>query len=179
MRFKSRSRKRPIEAYREAAALRPKEAEPHYCAGTLLEAENKPADAEQEYKRAMALDPQSTDAVVALANLYMRGRKFPEAEGYLRKLLAETPASAAVEIQLGRVLAAEDKKDEAIAAMVAGIKLAPGDEKARSDLADLYSGAGKNDLAEREYRELLVTHPNDAELHDGLGKGSALAEEID
>ncbi len=163
-----------VAAFQHAASLQPKEVEPHFAAGMLLERENNFADAEREYKRALALDPGSTDAAVALANLSMRGRRLPEAEEYLRKLLAEHASSgsesAAVEIQLGRVLAAEGKNDEAIAAMNAGIKLAPGDEAARRDLAEIYVAAGKNDLAESSYRALVAAHPNDAELHRSLGQ---------
>src|ERR1700677_4188637 len=96
-----------IAAYQHAAALQPSEAEPHLTAGVLFEQANRASDAEQEYKRALAIDPKLSDAVIALANLYMHGRRFPEAESYLRKLMAERPDSALVEIQLGRVLAAE------------------------------------------------------------------------
>ncbi len=158
-----------LAAYHHAATLQPEEAEPHLSAGRLLEGENKFADAEQEYKQALALDSHSTDAVIGLANIYMRGRRFPEAEDYLRKLLAEHD-SGPVHIQLGRVLAAEGKADAAIAELQVGVKLSPGDDTARRDLADLYTTAKQNDLAEAAYRTLLVAHPNDAELHDGLGK---------
>src|SRR5438270_12928655 len=34
----------------------------------------------------------------------------------------------------------------------------------------MYATAGKNDLAESGYRHLLIAHPDEAELHDGLGK---------
>jgi predicted Zn-dependent protease len=159
-----------LAAYQQAATLQPKEVEPHLSAGQLLEQENKFADAEQEYKQALAIDSQSTDAVIALANIYMRGRRFPEAEDYLRKLLVEHADSAAVHIQLGRVLAAEGKTDAAIAELLAGLKLAPGEDAAQRELADLYATAGKNDLAEAAYRALLAAHPDDPELHDGLGK---------
>ncbi|MGA9389699.1 MAG: tetratricopeptide repeat protein [Candidatus Sulfotelmatobacter sp.] len=159
-----------LAAFQRAAALQPKEVEPHFAAAMLFEQENKAADAEQEYKQALALDPKSTDAAIGLANLYMHGRRFPEAEEYLRKLIAENPTSGAVEIQLGRVLAAEGKNDEAIAAMVTGIKLAPKDETAQHDLANLYTTAGKNDLAESSYRALVAAHPNDAELHREVGQ---------
>jgi tetratricopeptide (TPR) repeat protein len=159
-----------LSAYQRAAALQPKEAEPHLSAGQLLEQENKYGAAEQEYMQALALDPRSTDSVMGLANIYMRGRRFPEAEEYLRKLLAANAESAALHIQLGRVLAAEDKTDAAIAELQAGLKLSPGDDAAQRDLADAYVTAGKNDLAEAAYRALLVAHPNEAELHDGLGK---------
>ncbi len=163
-----------LAAFQSAASLQPKAAEPHFSAGMLLEQEHKPSEAEKEYKAAFMLDPSSSEAVIALANLYMHGRRFPEAEDYLRKLLAENPHSpadsAAVEIQLGRVLAAEGKMDDAVAALLAGIKLTPSDEAARRDLADLYVTAGKNDLAEASYRTLVAAHPSEAELHRLLGQ---------
>ena len=159
-----------LAAYHEAATLQPKEAEPHLYAGQVLEKENRFADAEQEYKQALALDPHSTDAVMGLANIYMRGRRFPEAENYLRKLVAENADSAAIHIQLGRVLAAEGKTDAGIAELQTGIKLAPGDEGAQRELADLYATSGKSDLAEAGYRTLIAAHPNDAELHRSLGE---------
>ena len=159
-----------IAAYQKAAALRPKEAEPHLAAGLLLENQNKFADAEQEYKQALEIDPSSSDAVTGLANIYMRGRRFPDAEAALRKVVAAHPEQAAPRIQLGRVLAAEEKNDEAIAELQAGAKLAPNDASLQRDLADLYVTAGKNDQAEPVYRTLLVTHPKDAELHRSLGQ---------
>jgi tetratricopeptide (TPR) repeat protein len=159
-----------LAAYLHAAALQPKEAEPHLSAGVLLERESNYAQAELEYKQALALDSRSTDAVMGLANIYMRGRRFPEAEEYLRKLLAAGADSAAVHIQLGRVLTAEGKTDTAIAELQAGLRLAPGNDAAQRDLAEVYAASRKNDLAEAAYRALLVAHPNEAELHDGLGK---------
>jgi predicted Zn-dependent protease len=118
----------------------------------------------------LALDPKSSDTLTGLANIYMRGQKFPEAEDYLRKLLVSHPESAAAHIQLARVLAAEGKNDAAIPEMEAGIKLAPGDETPLRELANLYGTAGKNDLAEGIHRKLLIVHPNDAELHRALGQ---------
>jgi tetratricopeptide (TPR) repeat protein len=159
-----------LAAYQRAKTFQPKEAEPYFLAGQLFEQENKFADAEQEYKQALALDPASRDAVVGLANVYMRGRRFPEAEDYLRKALASQADSAPVHIQLGRVLAAEGKNELAIAELQAGIKLAPVDDSAQRDLAELYETVGKSELAEAAYRALLAAHPNEAELHRLLGE---------
>jgi len=159
-----------VAAYHHAASLQPKEVEPHLSAGLILEQENKFAEAEQEYKQALALDSRSTDAVIGLANIYMRGGKFPEAVEYLRKLLADRADSAPAHIQLGRVLAADGKPDAAIAELETGLRLAPGDDAAQRELAGLYISGGKYDLAEADYRGLLVAHPDDAELHEGLGK---------
>jgi tetratricopeptide (TPR) repeat protein len=158
-----------VAAYRQAATLQPKDAEPHVAAGLVLEKQEQFADAEQEYKRALALDPAS-DALTGLANIYMHGRRFPDAEAALRKLVAAHPEEAAAHVQLGRVLAAEDKTDDAIAELQAGARLAPGDAEVQRDVAELYATAGKNDLAEAAYRALLAAQPNDAELHHALGQ---------
>ena len=158
-----------VEAYRQAAALQPKDAEPHLAAGLLLEGQGRFFDAEKEYKEALALDP-SSDALTGLANIYMRGRRFPEAETELRKLVAANPRNAEAHIQLGRVLAAEDKNDDALAELQEGAKMAPADLSVKRDLADLYATVGKNQEAEAAYRELIAADPNDAELHRGLGQ---------
>jgi len=158
-----------VAAYRKAAILRPNDAEPHLEAGLLLEKQEKFADAEQEYKQALALEP-SADALTGLANIYMRGRRLPEAEEYLRKLVAAQPGQAGAHVQLGRVLAAEGKNDAALAELQAGAKLAPGDLAVQQDLAELYATAGKNAEAEAAYRALIAAHPDDAELHRGLGQ---------
>lgn len=158
-----------IAAYQQASTLQPKDPEPHLAAGQLFEKESKFADAESEYKQALALDP-SSDALTGLANLYMRGRKFPQAEEYLRKIVAEHPTETIAHIQLGRVLAAEGKNDDAVAELEAGAKLAPNDVSVQRDLADLYVTLGKNDQAEAVYRGLIGRAPNDAQLHQGLGQ---------
>jgi tetratricopeptide (TPR) repeat protein len=158
-----------ISAYRQAAILQPKDPEPHLAAGLILEKQDKFFDAVEEYKQALALDPAS-DALTGLANIYMRGRRFPEAEECLRKLVVAHPDQAAVHVQLGRVLAAEGKNDAAIAELQAGAKLAPADASIQRDLAEVYVAGGKNDQAEATYRGLLTANPNDAELHRRLGQ---------
>ena len=159
-----------IAAYRQAAALQPKDPEPHLAAGLVFEKQNQFADAEREYKQALDLDPGSADAATGLANIYTRGRRFPEAETALRKVVAAHPDSAAAHIELGRVFAAEGKNDDAIAELQSGQKLAPDDVSLQRDLADLYTTAGKNDQAEAVYRALIAGNPNDAELHRDLGQ---------
>jgi len=158
-----------IAAYREAAALQPKDAEPRVAAGLLLEKQNKFSDAESEYKQAMALDP-SSDAITGLANIYMRGRRLPEAKEYLRKLIALHPEQASAHIQLGQILADEGKNEDALAELQAGAKLAPTDLPAQRDLADLYLTMKKYDQAEGVYRGLLAAKPDDADLHNAFGR---------
>jgi tetratricopeptide (TPR) repeat protein len=158
-----------IAAYHHAADLLPKDVEPHLSAGLLLEKQNKFSDAEQEYRKALAIDPASSEATIGLANIYMRGRRFPDAEAELRKIVAAHPEQAGAHVQLGRVLAAQEKNDAAIAELQEALKRTPADTALQRDLADLYSSAGKNDQAEAAYRTLANAHPDDAELHHSLG----------
>ncbi len=172
-----------IVAYQKAAALQPRDPEPHLSAGLLLEKQQKSAEAENEYKQALGLGSSGegvTDALTGLANIYMREHRLAEAETALRKLVTTSDRRSDTgvqdaKVQLGRVLAAEGKYDDAIAELEPEAKRVPGDASLQRDLADLYALAKKYDQAEAAYRGLLTGNPNDAALHQGLGK--ALVEE--
>ena len=172
-----------LQAYRKAAELTPKDAEPHLSAGLLLERQKRFADAEAEYKQVLTLDPHSpdshsTEAAIGLTNLYMKSGRLGDAEPLLRRLAAERTEDAGIHLQLGRVLAAESKNDDAIAEFQTALKLAPADAEAQREIADLYASAGKNDLAENAYRTLLAAQPQDPELHRGLGKALLLQKKF-
>ena len=159
-----------LAAYRKASELTPKDPEPHLSAGLLQERQKEFSAAEAEYKQVLAVDPHSTEAAIGLTNLCMKSGRLGEAEPLLRRLATERPDDAGIHLQLGRVLAAQSKKDDAITEIQTALKLAPADSDAQREIADLYSSAGKNDLAENTYRALVTTQPKDPELHRGLGQ---------
>jgi len=159
-----------LAAYRKASEITPKDPEPHLSAGLLHERQKEFSDAETEYKQVLALDSHSTEASIGLTNIYMKSGRLSEAEPLLRRLATERADDAGIHLQLGRVLAAQGKKDDAIAEIQTALKLAPADSEAQREIADLYSSAGKNDLAENTYRALVTTQPKDPELHRGLGQ---------
>ena len=164
-----------VTAYQEAIRLQPNAADTHLALGAVLAREKDVQGAEEEYQRALALaggtsSEASGEAVTALANLYMVEKRFPDAEAMLRRLANANPNDAILHVQLGRVLAATGKYDEAVSEMQSGLKLAPNDASAVRDLADLYLLSKKNIEAEPLYRGLLKVQPNDADLHHSLGK---------
>jgi len=164
-----------FQAYRKASELTPKDPEPHLSAGLLHERQKQFWDAEAEYKQVLALDPHSvdpetTEAAIGLTNIYMKSGRLGDAEPLLRRLATERPDDTGIHLQLGRVLEAESKKDDAIAELQTVLKLRPADTDAQREIADLYANAGKNDLAEGAYRALATAHPQDPELHRGLGQ---------
>lgn len=165
--------KKPADAllaYQKAAELVPKDAEPHLSAGLLHERQKEFSDAEAEYRQVLVLDQHSTEAAIGLTNIYMKAGKLGDAEPLLRRLAAERPDDAGIHLQLGRVLAAEAKKEDAIAEVQTALKLEPGDTEAQRDLADLLMQSNRFPEAERLYRDLSSAHPNDAEFHNALGE---------
>jgi len=157
-----------IAAYQRAAALTPKDLEPHLAAGALLAKGNHFADAEQEYKRALEIDPGSNEALIGLANIYTRGDRFLDAQTVLEKIVALHPDDVQARLLLARVAVRMGKYDDAVASAQAATKLDPGNPKVQRELADLYMSAKKYDQAEALYRSLLVGKA-DADLHHTLG----------
>ncbi len=165
-------------AYGEAAKLTPTDPEPHLSAGLLDERQKDFSAAEGEYKKVLEIDAHSTDAAIGLTNIYMKSGRLAEAEPLLRRLTSDRPDDGGLHLQLGRVLAAEKKNDDAIAEFEAALKLSPKDLEAQRDLADLYASAGKNDLAESAYRPLVSAHQNDPELRRALGRALLLQKKF-
>src|SRR6202165_443223 len=167
-----------LAAYRKASELTPKDPEPHLSAGLLHERQKEFSAAEADYKQVLALDPHSTEAAIGPTTLYLKSGRLGDAEPLLRRLASERPDDAGIHPQLGRLLAAQSKKDDAITEIQAALKLAPADSEAQRELSDLYSSAGKNDLAENTYRALVTTQPKDPELHRGLGQALLLQKKF-
>jgi tetratricopeptide (TPR) repeat protein len=167
-----------LQAYAKAAELTPGDPEPHISAGLLDERQKDFTAAEAEYKKVLAIDTHSTDAAIGLTNIYMKSGRLADAEPLLRRLAGDRPDDSGLHLQLGRVLVAQKKNDDAIAEFQAALKASPKDADAERELADLYAAAGKNDLAETAYRPLAAARPNDPELHRALGRALLLQKKF-
>lgn len=159
-----------MEAFQQAAKLKPGDAEPHFYAGTLLEKRKNYAGAAGELEKAAAIAPRDAEIAAALANVYMEGRDFGRAEAALRKYLELDPKSATAHLQLGRVLAAEGKADAAAGEYEAAGKIAPNDPEVGREMARMYLDAGKYAEAAAAYQGLVQQSPGDAELHYALAQ---------
>jgi tetratricopeptide (TPR) repeat protein len=161
--------KEALGAFSQASRLAPKDAEPHLDRAIVLEHLGDLGSAEDEFRAASELDPRSAEALAGLANVYSKTQRWPEAESALRKLAALDAQNGAAHIQLGRVLAAEGKNDEAAAELQAGLKLSP-DPTAQRDAAEVYLAAGKYSEAEAQFRDAVRQDPASAEARYGLGR---------
>jgi Flp pilus assembly protein TadD len=158
-----------LKAYQKAAELQPSDAEPHLEAAILLEQQKNLTAASQEFQKALDLDANNRDALVGLVNTYSRSGRLPQAETLLRRMTASEPQNATLHIQLGRVLAAQKKNDEAIAELSKGLDLASGDAAANRELMQLLLDAKKYPEAISRLKPAVQGNPSDPDLHYLLG----------
>ena len=110
--------------------------------GVALASASRFIEAEEQFRRALELDPKFTDARYNLASVEAANRKWEEAAREFRQVLAERPEDPKTRQHLGEVL------------------FTWGDE-----LAD----SRHDEPAALCYREALVYRSDDAELHSNLG----------
>ncbi len=153
-------------AYGKAAELDPGNSDLHLGAGRMLEQSGDLKGAEEHFlKSAGAGNAQGMALLIDLLN---QQKRYAEAETWLRKYVNQNPQDAKAQEQLGKLLAAEGKPQEAIAALEQSSRNSP-DPAPRRDLARLYLEAKEYQKAEPLFRELLANNATDPDLHLGLG----------
>jgi tetratricopeptide (TPR) repeat protein len=128
-------------------------------------------DAETEFRRAIAADPQNIDAVAGLAHVLVQEKKSGEAETVLSSALKTHPNDPRLVSQLASVYVSEDKAQQAIPLVeqmrAADPQLAADDSTTRL-LARLYGMNGQYEDSEKIYKTLVDRNPKDPSLLDDL-----------
>ena len=162
-----------LAAYQKAAELDPASPEAQLGAARMAERSGNAAAAEQQYLK--LAEAGNNDGIEHLIGLYLRQKRFADAESWLRKYISANPQNTAVQLQLGKLLAAEGKTQEAISALEPVYKAAP-DPKIAGVLASLYLEARQYPAAADLLRPLIAQNPNDPQLY--LDYGSALMHQL-
>jgi tetratricopeptide (TPR) repeat protein len=158
-----------LAAYQKAAELDPTSSEAQLGLARMTERTGTPAAAEQQYLK--LAEAGSTEGIERLIGLYLQQKRYADAESWLRKYQTANPQSSAAQLQLGKLLAAEGKSQEAIAALEPVYKSSP-DNKIASELATLYLESKQYAAAGTLLRTLIQQQPNDPQLL--LDYGSSL-----
>jgi len=162
-----------LAAYQKASELDPANSEAQLGVARMAERAGNSAAAEQQYLKLAAAG--NNDSIEQLIGLYLKQKRFADAESWLRKYISANPQNAAAQLQLGKLLAAEGKSQEAIAALEPVYKSSPG-PKLAAELATLYLEARQYPAAADLLRPLIAQNPNDAQLY--LEYGSALMHQL-
>ena len=162
-----------LAAYQKAAELDPANSEAQLGIARMAERSGNIAAAEQQYLK--LAEAGNNDSVERLISLYLKQKRFADAETWLHKYLAANPQNAAAQLQLGKLQAAEGKTQEAIATLEPLYKSSPDPKLARA-LASLYLETKQYPAAADLLRPLIAQNPNDAQLH--LDYGTALMHQL-
>jgi tetratricopeptide (TPR) repeat protein len=158
-----------LSAYQKAVELDPANNEAVLGVARMSERGGDVAAAEQQYRK--LADGGNDEAVGNLITLYLKQKRYADAETWLRKYMAANPGNSAAQIQLGKLLAAEGKTQDAITALEPAYKSSNDPNLAR-ELAALYVDAKQYDSAAKVLQPMAAQNPREPYTH--FYYGSAL-----
>ncbi len=154
---------RTVDACHKALVAYPKLLGAHYLAGLALIRQDNPAEATQEFRSELQLDPGNTDSEYHLAFVLLQQSQNQEAVEWLHKVLAAKPDHPEANYELGKELLRTGKPAEAIPYLEAAARLRPELEPVHYQLQSAYRAVGQKDDADREakiYRDLKAKSRN-------------------
>jgi serine/threonine-protein kinase len=163
------SRDEAIGFLRAAVAARPRAAGSHNSLAVLLAAQNKPAEAEREYREALRLKPDFPAAHNNLGILLDDQGRPVEAEREYREALRIKSDLSEAHNNLGVLLADQGKAAEAEKEYREAIRIKPDYPGAHNNLGNLLRHHDKPAEAEKEFREAIRIKPDLAGAHYDLG----------
>jgi tetratricopeptide (TPR) repeat protein len=157
------------DALVDALKLTPETPADTLLAAEIAEAAGNGDIAEQEYRKAIDADPNSSDATAGLAHLLIDQKRYSDAQPIVEAALRRDPADPALNAQLAAILNAEGKQADALAVLEKLHNLEPASRAVTSMLADAAFQAGNLDEADALDQQLLAQSPNDPALLDERG----------
>jgi tetratricopeptide (TPR) repeat protein len=131
----------------------------HHNLGVLLNQQEAFEEAQDQFQRALQLDPESTDASVSLAINYADQGNPEKAEEILRAVIDRTPDSIEARHALGLIMSSQGKESEALEQF----KKAQPPERDNVTLhysrGVSHANQGEIDEAEAAFRQALELHP--------------------
>ena len=154
---------RTVEACHKALVAYPKLIGAHYLAGLALIRQDNPAEATQEFRSELQIDPGNTDSEYHLAFVLLQQSQNQEAVEWLHKVLAAKPDHPEANYELGKELLRTGKPGEAIPYLEAAARLRPELEPVHYQLQSAYRAVGQKEDADREakiYRDMKAKSRN-------------------
>jgi predicted CXXCH cytochrome family protein len=154
-----------FEATQHYLADRP---EARMALGTFYARQRRTADAEAQFRSAIALDASFVPTYVNFADFYRAQRRDVDAERLLRDGIDHVPESGTLQHALGLTLVRLGRKDEALQSLQRATVLAPDDARFAYVYAVGLHSSGRPALAIAELKRVLKRHPGDRDLVGAL-----------
>ena len=148
-----------IAEFEKIVALQPRSVEDRMVLGQLYTVKHEPQKAEDEFKTAQAIEPESEDVVLNLARLYADSGDL----GHAVKIIEAVPESdrtPKMEFTLGAAYEQMKQPKDAIAAYQRAEDLEPGDLRTIDALAEALFNNDQYDEALKQYQQLAEADPD-------------------
>jgi tetratricopeptide (TPR) repeat protein len=149
-----------IAEYEKIVSLEPKDVEDRMVLGQLYTVKHLPQKAEEQFKTAQAIEPDSEDVVLNLARLYAESGDLEHAAKVV-EAVPESDRTSKMEFALGAAYDQMKRPKDAIAAYQRAIDIEPGDVRTMGALAQALLNDDQLDAAMKEYQQLADADPDD------------------
>jgi len=183
-----------IEAVKQSTESDPKVIKPHLLLASLYQQSGHFGDAEEEWKKALAIDPRSETALEGLSSALLERKDYISVAGLLQhaprteplalalskafgllnyydaaadvlnEAIKLNPKSAALENAESVVLVKQHRYDDAIKLLQSALQQHPGDQQIEMQLLRVEALTDHINLAKPIAPKLLAQHPHDAEV---------------
>jgi predicted O-linked N-acetylglucosamine transferase (SPINDLY family) len=138
--------------------------------GRLARAQGRAADAIEDLRAALAIEPALAEAHHQLGNALKGLHRYAEAAASLRAAALLAPQSGAVWLNLGVACLELRRLDEAVACFRRAVRLEPTRPEAHNILGHALLTKGRCTPARQSLEEALRLRPGYAAAHDNLGR---------
>jgi len=150
-----------ITEYEKIVSLQPKSVEDHMVLGQLYTVKHQSAKAEQQFKLAQDIEPESEEVVLNLARVYAESNDLEHAARII-EAVPEADRTGRMEFTLGATYDQLKRSKDAIDAYKRAADLQPGDVPTMNALGQALLNDGQLDAALKNFKSLAQVDPDDA-----------------
>ncbi len=149
-----------ITEYEKIVSLQPKSVEDHMVLGQLYTVKHQASKAEQQFKLAQDIEPESEEVVLNLARVYAEANDLDHAAKVI-EAVPEADRTGRMEFTLGATYDQLKRPKDAIGAYKRAADLQPGDVPTMNALGQALLNDGQLDAALKDYKSLAQADPDD------------------
>ena len=137
--------------------------------GVAFGASDRYDEAAAHFAKALQIDPNFYDGLVAMGVTRAHQGRLPEAIEYFQTAIRSQPDAPKAHVQLAHALWNQKQDEAALEEMARASQLAPKDADIRADFGLALALVGRIPEAIEQLHEALRLNPNSAEAHNNLG----------
>jgi len=137
--------------------------------GVALGASDRYDEAAAHFEKALQIDPNFYDGLVAMGVTRGHQARIPEAIEYFQAAIRSQPDAPKAHVQLAHALWTQKRDEAALEEMRRAFQLAPKDVNIVADFGLALGLVGRVQEAIEQLHEALRLNPNSAEAHNNLG----------